>query len=115
MSDWDASAFSLFHTSNGWRFDQHLPCVWATNGPALASVAARARLVAFAADPDPPMNVYQGTYKSVEMSDRGAKFVALGLALGAGLGIAFHQFAIGVAVGLTFGAVISALVRRRQR
>ena len=41
-------------------------------------------------------------------------YLALGVALGAGVGVAMHNLAIGVAFGLIVGAAFSARARRGQ-
>lgn len=42
------------------------------------------------------------------------QWIAIGVAIGAGLGVAFDSIPIGVAIGLCFGVAIGALQSRRN-
>ena len=46
---------------------------------------------------------------------RGGTYVGLGLALGAALGVAFDNPAIGVVTGLLIGVVLTARTRSQRR
>lgn len=40
------------------------------------------------------------------------KYILIGLAIGAGLGVTFNKVGIGIALGVFFGALIDMLVRK---
>lgn len=44
-----------------------------------------------------------------------ASWIGIGLALGAGLGVALDELAIGIGLGLAFGAMVTALNNRRNK